>query len=79
MMATLKKTNKDLPTMTKAQRRKLQIEVAYHAGAAAGYDGDEFCIPDEYDDAELSEAWVQGYEDAEEEAQEMDDEEDEDE
>lgn len=54
--------------MTKAQRRKLQIEVAYNSGSASGYDGDEFCIPDEYmDDTELSEAWVRGYEDAEEE------------
>lgn len=60
--------------MTKQKRRKLQLEVAYLSGHASGYDGDEYCIPDEYmDDAELSEAWIQGYDDAEEEM-EMEDE-----
>ena len=61
--------------MTKAERRKLVIEIAYLDGSVSGTDMDEFIIPDEYiNDTELSNAWIQGYEDGEEE-REMDDDE----
>ena len=54
--------------MTKAKRRELQIQIAYLDGSISGSDGDEYCVPDEYlADAELCNAWQQGYEDAEEE------------
>ena len=61
--------------MTKAERRKLVIEIAYLDGSVSGTDMDEFIIPDEYiNDTELSNTWIQGYEDGEEE-REMDDDE----
>ena len=61
--------------MTKAESRKLKIEIAYLDGSISGSDCDEYCIPDQYmNDAELREAWEQGYEDAEEERRMEDDE-----
>lgn len=56
--------------MTKAERRKKLIEIAYLDGSISGGDCDEYIIPDEYmNDQELREAWMQGYEDAEEETE----------